>query len=156
DWPSERWTAVVTEPEASSWLVALLTRRGADLQRELDELLTAVDGFLAPIAERLAELGVRRLRLVPPRWLRGIPFWAAPALAPFTVCVQASGAVPRMPAAHGAPPGRPAGGPSRRGAVPRIPAAHGAPLGRPAGGPSRRGAVPRTPAAHGALREVLA
>jgi hypothetical protein len=102
DWPSERWTALVTEPEASSWLVALLTRRGADLQRELAELLTAVDDFLAPVAERLAEFGVRRLRLVPHRWLRVIPFWAAPALAPFTVCVQASGAVPRTPATYGA------------------------------------------------------
>src|SRR5262249_49440232 len=132
DWPSERWTALVTEPEASSWLVALLTRRGADLQRELDELLAARGGFLAPLAGRLAELRVRRLRLVPHRWLRIIPFWAAPALAPFTVCVQASGAVPRTPATHGTP------------------------LGRPAGGQPRSAAVPRMPATDGALREVLA
>ncbi|MGH3752477.1 MAG: CHAT domain-containing protein [Pseudonocardiaceae bacterium] len=101
DWTSERWDDLVSEPESESWLVALLTRRDPDLRTALVELLAGVDDFLRPMAQRLEALRLRRLRLVPQGWLRIVPFWAAPAFSSFTVCVQASAAVPAKRAAPG-------------------------------------------------------
>jgi hypothetical protein len=92
---------LVSEPEADSWLIALLSRREARLHRELDRLLSATEDFLAPLAQCLTELAVRRVRLVPHRWMRIVPFWAAPALARFTICIQAGGAVPRRSEGRG-------------------------------------------------------
>jgi tetratricopeptide (TPR) repeat protein len=101
DWPDERWSAALSEPEEQSWLFALLTRRVVDLGPALDRLLVTVDEFLAPVAARLRELGVRRVRVSPHRRLRLVPFWATQAFADLTVVVLAA-AVPGPP-----PPGGP-------------------------------------------------
>jgi CHAT domain len=109
-WPWEQWQRLLGAP--GGWIDVLNNRPGADGPSALDQLLREADAGLGQaIAALLAERGVavRRLAVIPHRWLHLIPLWALPSLSGLAVRTFASAAELVTSRQGGAQPGSEAG-----------------------------------------------
>src|SRR4030095_5912135 len=97
DWPMSRFARVfggqpmAARPDApaapDSWYVAMrVSELSVDRRAALAQFLGEMESYLGTrLARLLKGRGVRRLTIVPHRWLHFVPFWALPSLADYEI-----------------------------------------------------------------------
>ncbi len=94
-WPLKRLWGLAGE-KGSGWMYVMSAPegyRGVGHRQALVRLLPALEEPVgAPLAAMLRGRGVRRLTIVPHRWLHQAPLWALPSLAPYRVVMSPSAA----------------------------------------------------------------
>ena len=87
EWPSQRYARIFAGEKFDGWIFALGAHEAAiDPFPALDDLLGHVDDALGkPLAKFFRKNKIKRATIIPHLLLHLVPFWALPALSPFSL-----------------------------------------------------------------------